>query len=114
LGKTKIFFKTGILATLEESRDMAISKIIVSFQSHIRIYLIKINFKKIVEKRCAVNVLQRNFKSYLKFQNCGWFNLFGNVKLLFQNSKKKVKKFFLNLPFTSVNLSFTFHSSKLN
>ena len=94
MGKTKIFFKAGILAFLEESRDMAISKIIVSFQSNIRIYLIKIKFKKIVEKRCAVNVLQRNFKSYLKFQFCGWFNLFWNVKPLLQNAKKEVNKYF--------------------
>uniref|UniRef100_A0A915MMP3 Myosin motor domain-containing protein n=1 Tax=Meloidogyne javanica TaxID=6303 RepID=A0A915MMP3_MELJA len=38
-GKTKIFFKTGVLASLEQRRDEALAKIIGEFQRVCRYYL---------------------------------------------------------------------------
>ena len=108
LGKSKIFFKAGILVSLEESRDIAIAKIIVSFQSHIRSYLIKIKFTQFVAKRSAVSVLQRNLKFYLKLKNCAWWNLFGNLNTLLQKKKNEVNIFMFLINLKSVFLMFEF------
>lgn len=39
VGKTKVFFKAGVLALLEDYRDQKLSEIMVGFQSRIRWYL---------------------------------------------------------------------------
>ena len=36
LGNTKVFFKAGILGTLEEWRDDRLTKIVALFQAHVR------------------------------------------------------------------------------
>lgn len=39
IGQSKIFFRAGVLAHLEEERDLKITDIIVSFQAAARGYL---------------------------------------------------------------------------
>ena len=36
VGQSKIFFRAGVLAHLEEERDLKLTDIIVSFQAHAR------------------------------------------------------------------------------
>lgn len=51
LGHTKVFFKAGILGTLEDWRDERLSKIVSNFQAQIRGYLIRKNYKKLQDQR---------------------------------------------------------------
>ena len=51
LGHTKVFFRAGVLGVLEDWRDERLSKIISLFQGHIRGYLIRNNYKKLVDQR---------------------------------------------------------------
>lgn len=39
IGQSKIFFRTGVLAHLEEERDLKITDIIIAFQAQSRGYL---------------------------------------------------------------------------
>lgn len=39
IGQSKIFFRTGVLAQLEEERDMKITVIIIAFQAQARGFL---------------------------------------------------------------------------
>lgn len=39
IGQSKIFFKAGVLARLEEDRDVKLTEIVVKFQSFARGYL---------------------------------------------------------------------------
>ena len=91
IGKTKVFFKAGILAQLEELRDSVLSKSITSIQSQIRCYLAKKIFKKLNDERAALEVLKRNIRAYLKLKSWKWWDLLNNVKPILQNSQKKVK-----------------------
>lgn len=51
LGITKVFFKAGVLAKLEDLRDEKLSKIISMFQAHIRGYLMRKAYKKLQDQR---------------------------------------------------------------
>lgn len=51
IGLTKIFFKAGILARLEDLRDEALSRILTGFQAKARWYLAKVEAKRRQEQR---------------------------------------------------------------
>lgn len=54
LGHTKVFFRAGVLGKLEDMRDERLARIISLFQSRIRGYLIRQNYKKLQDQRCVV------------------------------------------------------------
>ena len=91
LGNTKVFFKAGTLGQLEELRDAAVSKIITMLQSHIRLYIMKKEYKRMLDQRLALSVLQRNIKKYLSLRTWPWFTLYGKIKPLLNSAAKEVK-----------------------
>merc|ERR1719239_919586 len=82
LGTTKVFFKAGVLGTLEEMRDERLSKIISMFQANIRGYLMRRNYKHLQDQRDALNVIQRNIRKWLGLKNWLWWRLYVKVKPL--------------------------------
>ena len=46
IGHTKLFFKAGTLARLEEARDEALSEIIAKFQCTCRAYVAQCEYKR--------------------------------------------------------------------
>ena len=54
LGHTKVFFRAGVLGQLEDMRDERLAKIISLFQAHIRGYLMRMNYKKLMDQRLAL------------------------------------------------------------
>ena len=92
LGLTKVLLKAGVLGALEESRDLAISKIMTMIQGYIRLFIMKREYKKMLVQRVALSVLQRNLKAYISLRNWPWWKLFTKVKPLLKNSKREVKK----------------------
>jgi myosin heavy subunit len=96
IGITKVLFKAGVLGTLEEYRDTAISKILTLIQGQIRCYIMKKNIQKMIEQKKAIGSLQRNFKAYNTLRNWPWWNLMTYVKPLLQGAKREVNKFFFN------------------
>lgn len=51
LGSTKIFFKAGILARLEDLRDEALRVVVTNFQSRVRSYLAQTDVKRRIQQR---------------------------------------------------------------
>ncbi len=91
VGITKVLFKAGVLGTLEEHRDTAISGYLIALQSNIRCYLMKKNIQKMIEAKKAIGTIQRNSKSYLILRNWGWWKLFASVKPLLLGAKREVR-----------------------
>lgn len=89
MGHTKVFFKAGVLGQLEELRDAALSKIISMLQSHIRMYVMKKQYKKMLDQRLALSVLQRNIKKYLSLRNWPWWKLYTKVKPLLSVARQE-------------------------
>ncbi|CAL8302107.1 unnamed protein product [Merluccius merluccius] len=89
IGQSKIFFRAGVLAHLEEERDLKITDIIIYFQAACRGYLARKAFSKKQQQLSALKVLQRNCAAYLKLKHWQWWRLFTKVKPLLQVSRQE-------------------------
>ncbi|XP_075809303.1 myosin-14 isoform X2 [Microtus pennsylvanicus] len=88
VGQSKIFFRAGVLAQLEEERDLKVTDIIVSFQAAARGYLARRAFQRRQQQQSALRVMQRNCAAYLKLRNWQWWRLFTKVKPLLQVTRQ--------------------------
>ncbi|XP_060725107.1 myosin-11a isoform X2 [Tachysurus vachellii] len=89
IGQSKIFFRTGVLAQLEEERDLKITVIIIAFQAQARGFLARKAFAKRQQQLTAMRVIQRNCAAYLKLRNWQWWRLFTKVKPLLQVTRQE-------------------------
>ncbi|XP_059423424.1 myosin-10 isoform X7 [Carassius carassius] len=88
VGQSKVFFRAGVLAHLEEERDLKITDTIIHFQSVARGYLARRAFHKKQQQLSALRVMQRNCAAYLKLRNWQWWRLFTKVKPLLQVTRQ--------------------------
>ncbi|XP_058848317.1 myosin-10-like isoform X6 [Acipenser ruthenus] len=89
IGQSKIFFRAGVLAHLEEERDLKITDIIIYFQAVCRGFLARKAFAKKQQQLSALKVLQRNCAAYLKLRHWQWWRLFTKVKPLLQVTRQE-------------------------
>ncbi|MEQ2220641.1 Myosin-9 [Ilyodon furcidens] len=89
IGQSKVFFRAGVLAHLEEERDMKITDVIMSFQAWCRGYVARKAFAKRQQQLTAMKVIQRNCAAYLKLRNWQWWRVFIKVKPLLQVSRQE-------------------------
>ncbi|XP_077433098.1 uncharacterized protein myh14 isoform X6 [Vanacampus margaritifer] len=88
VGQSKVFFRAGVLAHLEEERDLKITDTIIRFQSAARGYLARKAFMKKQQQLSALRVMQRNCHAYLILKNWQWWRLFTKVKPLLQVTRQ--------------------------
>lgn len=91
VGQSKIFFRAGVLAHLEEERDYKITDLIVNFQAFCRGFLARRNFQKRLQQLNAIRIIQRNCAAYLKLRNWQWWRLYTKVKPLLEVTKQEEK-----------------------
>uniref|UniRef100_A0A8B9L5J8 Myosin, heavy chain 11b, smooth muscle n=1 Tax=Astyanax mexicanus TaxID=7994 RepID=A0A8B9L5J8_ASTMX len=89
IGQSKMFFRTGVLAQLEEERDLKLTVIIIAFQAQGRGFLARKAFSKRQQQLTAMKVIQRNCAAYLKLKNWQWWRLFTKVKPLLQVTRQE-------------------------
>ncbi|KFB49247.1 myosin heavy chain, isoform N [Anopheles sinensis] len=87
MGKTKVFFRAGVLGQMEEFRDERLSKIMSWMQAWCRGYLSRKEFKKMQEQRVSLEIVQRNLRKYLKLRTWAWWKLWQKVKPLLNVSR---------------------------
>uniref|UniRef100_A0A7E4UTG5 Myosin motor domain-containing protein n=1 Tax=Panagrellus redivivus TaxID=6233 RepID=A0A7E4UTG5_PANRE len=87
-GLTKVFFKAGVLAHLEELRDEALTVIILKFQRTVRHYLAQCEYQRRKTQALGCKVVQRNVRKWCTLRTWEWFKLFGRVKPLIKGSRK--------------------------
>lgn len=75
IGTSKIFFKAGALAELEEQRDALLYDIFSRFQAAARMWTVRRQLKKILNRANAVRTIQRNARVY----GDPWMQLFIKV-----------------------------------
>ncbi|GAA6072966.1 myosin-9-like, partial [Tachysurus ichikawai] len=89
IGQSKVFFRAGVLAHLEEERDIKITDVILKFQAWCRGYVARKAFAKRQQQLTAMRVIQRNCAAYLKLRNWQWWRLFTKVKPLLQVTSRE-------------------------
>ncbi|KAJ8374881.1 hypothetical protein SKAU_G00054610 [Synaphobranchus kaupii] len=88
-GHTKVFFKAGLLGTLEEMRDDRLALIITGIQSKSRGLLSRLEFQKIVERRDALLVIQWNVRAFMGVKNWPWMKLYFKIKPLLRSAESE-------------------------
>merc|ERR1712213_36915 len=73
LGHTKVFFRAGALAGLEEARDEIVLKLVRWMQGQCFGYIARKSFAKKRDQRELMKVVQRNFRKFMSMRNWGWF-----------------------------------------
>merc|ERR1712079_198522 len=73
LGHTKVFFRAGALAGLEEARDGIVLKLVRWMQAECFAVQCRKSFAKKRDQRELMKVIQRNFRKYMSLRNWGWF-----------------------------------------
>jgi myosin heavy chain 6/7 len=87
VGHTKVFFRAGTLGFLEEIRDEKVGKIMTWMQAVARTFLGRKEFKKLQDQRVALQVVQRNFRTYVQMKKWVWFDIMQKLKPLIASSK---------------------------
>ncbi|GAA5943506.1 hypothetical protein JCM10213_005510 [Rhodosporidiobolus nylandii] len=82
LGLTKVFFKAGILAELEERRDDHLADIVTRLQATCRRFVARRQAVKVLHRAQAVRTLQRNVRIYGQLRAWPWWPLFQRVRPL--------------------------------
>ncbi|CAF4603243.1 unnamed protein product, partial [Rotaria magnacalcarata] len=77
------------LGLLEDLRDQALSKIIAALQGQVRGFIMKKQFKHMLEQRLALSVVQRNLRKYLSLRNWPWWKLYTKVKPLLSVARQE-------------------------
>lgn len=82
VGTTKIFFKAGILAELEERRDSLLTDIFRRFQAAARMHIHRRRINKLINRAQAVRTIQRNARAYIELRDWQWWSLYTKVRPL--------------------------------
>ncbi|KAK5136700.1 hypothetical protein LTR08_002353 [Meristemomyces frigidus] len=94
VGLTKVFFRAGVLAELEERRDSLIREIVERFQCVARGFVQRRMFRKQQHRAEATRIIQRNLAVYLQMQENPWWRLFVRMRPLLGATRQsnEVKK----------------------
>jgi len=95
IGATKIFFKAGVLAELEERRDNLLTDVFRRFQSAARMHIARRRLRKQLNRAEAIRTIQRNARTYNELRDWPWWSLYTKVRPLLaatQADSELVKK----------------------
>jgi len=93
-GVTKIFFRVGEMAKIEEAREAFVAKIVPIVQALARGYVGRKVYAQKKQRVTAAALIQRNIRAWLEFNQWTWWKLFtkvrGNLKIY--NYEQEIKK----------------------
>uniref|UniRef100_A0A673LA59 Myosin motor domain-containing protein n=1 Tax=Sinocyclocheilus rhinocerous TaxID=307959 RepID=A0A673LA59_9TELE len=86
-GHTKVFFKAGLLGTLEEMRDEKLAHLVTMTQALCRGYVMRKEFVKMMERREAIYSIQYNIRSFMNVKHWPWMKLYFKIKPLLKSAE---------------------------
>ncbi|KAL1277658.1 hypothetical protein QQF64_024331 [Cirrhinus molitorella] len=86
-GHTKVFFKAGLLGTLEEMRDEKLASLVSCIQSLCRGYVMRKEFEKMYAQKDAIYTLQYNLRAFMNVKHWPWMKLFYKIKPLLKSAE---------------------------
>merc|ERR1712183_132289 len=88
-GLTKVMFRAGKLADLEDIREERLSAIVRKMQCHVRTMMARmIVFEGKIEEKNCIAALQRNIKIYFAARDWQWYQYYTTIK----SGSAKIKK----------------------
>ncbi|XP_062272201.1 myosin heavy chain, fast skeletal muscle-like isoform X2 [Scomber scombrus] len=86
-GHTKVFFKAGLLGTLEEMRDEKLVELVTMTQALCRGHLMRREFVKMMQRREAIYSIQYNIRSFMNVKTWPWMKLYFRIKPLLKSAE---------------------------
>ncbi|KAJ3602013.1 hypothetical protein NHX12_029773 [Muraenolepis orangiensis] len=86
-GHTKVFFKAGLLGTLEEMRDDKLVELVTMTQAICRGSLMRREFIKMMQRREAIYTVQYNIRSFMNVKTWPWMKLYFKIKPLLKSAE---------------------------
>uniref|UniRef100_A0A8C2IXG6 Myosin, heavy chain b n=1 Tax=Cyprinus carpio TaxID=7962 RepID=A0A8C2IXG6_CYPCA len=86
-GHTKVFFKAGLLGTLEEMRDEKLVILVTMTQALCRGYVMRKEFVKMMERRESIFTVQYNIRSFMNVKHWPWMKLYFKIKPLLKTAE---------------------------
>ncbi|XP_045894222.1 myosin heavy chain, fast skeletal muscle-like [Micropterus dolomieu] len=86
-GHTKVFFKAGLLGTLEEMRDEKLASLVTMTQALCRGYVMRKEFVKMMERREAIYTIQYNVRSFMNVKHWPWMKVYYKIKPLLKSAE---------------------------
>uniref|UniRef100_A0A671XQF9 Myosin, heavy chain b n=1 Tax=Sparus aurata TaxID=8175 RepID=A0A671XQF9_SPAAU len=86
-GHTKVFFKAGLLGTLEEMRDEKLAILVTMTQALCRGFLMRREFVKMMERREAIYGIQYNIRAFMNVKTWPWMKLYFKIKPLLKSAE---------------------------
>uniref|UniRef100_A0A8C2B5D9 Uncharacterized protein n=1 Tax=Cyprinus carpio TaxID=7962 RepID=A0A8C2B5D9_CYPCA len=86
-GHTKVFFKAGLLGTLEEMRDEKLAALVTMTQAVCRGYLMRREFVKMTERRESIYTIQYNIRSFMNVKHWPWMKVYYKIKPLLKSAE---------------------------
>ncbi|CAG8639097.1 5958_t:CDS:10 [Funneliformis mosseae] len=87
LGLSKVFFRAGVLAELEEVRDAKLSLVFSGFQAHCRGKLSRKDYRKLSKETQAALVIQRNVRAINNLKQDHWVKLYYQIRPMLPSRK---------------------------
>ncbi|CAG8531243.1 4224_t:CDS:10 [Paraglomus brasilianum] len=91
IGNTKVFFRAGVLAELEEIRETKLSQLFTRFQAHCRGRLARRDYAKLSEKLDAIKLIQKNARVYMQLKEWPWWKLYSKSKPMLNVTRMDAK-----------------------
>jgi len=82
IGLTKIFFRAGQLAQIEEQRESKVGQLLVDVQCGARAFIARNMYYKLTAQSQAAKIIQRNLRAFIDLKDWPWFDAFRKVKPL--------------------------------
>ncbi|KAK7145002.1 hypothetical protein R3I94_011181 [Phoxinus phoxinus] len=86
-GHTKVFFKAGLLGTLEELRDEKLATLVTMTQALCRGFVMRKCFVKMMERRESIYSIQYNIRSFMNVKHWPWMKLYFKIKPLLKSAE---------------------------
>ncbi|KAJ3601361.1 hypothetical protein NHX12_032331 [Muraenolepis orangiensis] len=101
-GHTKVFFKAGLLGTLEELRDERLAQVVTSTQALCRAYVVRLEYQKMVARREAIYTVQYNVRSFMNVKHWPWMRLYFKLKPLLKSAESEKEMVQIKEDFTKL------------
>ncbi|KAI3415402.1 Myosin N-terminal SH3-like domain [Globodera pallida] len=82
IGHTKVFFRAGVVAHIEDLRDTRLSQLVTGFQAMCRWHCAKLDVKRRHKQISAYRLIQSNIRAWLMLRTWSWFKLYSKVRPL--------------------------------
>ncbi|XP_062409592.1 myosin heavy chain, fast skeletal muscle-like [Sardina pilchardus] len=86
-GHTKVFFKAGLLGTLEEMRDEKLAALVTMTQALCRAFLMRREYSKMMERRESIYTIQYNIRSFMNVKTWPWMKVYYKIKPLLKSAE---------------------------